>query len=330
MADVSAVMQEQGTMGELTGFFVDVESIPEAYYEALKAVHFGGHTLRTQYDRKTPDGEYIDPPGKDARVAIRIRNPFAQPRFPALSYCERGKYIAEILGAKDHLVVPYRELLRRVKTGEEFEATEWPYCYHQRLVAYPRSDGTTIDQLDMALDKLSRDTISRRAVATTRVPEIDLFMASDMPCLGEVQLRAIEDGQGRLTLNMHTMWRSRDLFKAWGDNLIGITSLQARLAAKLAAKTGREVLVGPYSESNGSLHIYGQDYKTKGMDKFFDRFPTREQFVARARTSEFIAENELIPQLEDLKKEGTWKFPPSAIALIEELIEDYRTGRFMA
>jgi len=41
------------------------------------------------------------------------------------------------------------------------------------------------------------------------------------------------------------MWRSRDLFKAWGDNLIGITNLQARLAARLAAKAGCEVLARP-------------------------------------------------------------------------------------
>ncbi|MGD0580894.1 MAG: thymidylate synthase, partial [Bryobacteraceae bacterium] len=250
--------------GRLPGFHVEAGSIPEAYYGALKAVHFGGHILRTQYDRRDSDGNFIDPPGKDARVTIRIRDPFAQPRYPVLSYCERGKYIAEFLGAKDHLVVPYRELLRRVREGEEFEATEWPYCYHQRLTAYPRSDGTTMDQLELILDKLARDPITRRAVATTRVPEIDLFMVSDMPCLGEVQLRSIQDEQGRLVLNMHAMWRSRDLFKAWGDNLIGITNLQARLAARLAEKTGREVLVGPYSESNGSLHIYGQDYKSKG------------------------------------------------------------------
>ena len=38
-----------------------------------------------------------------------------------LSYCERGKYIAEFLGAKDHLVVPYLELLSRVREGKEFE-----------------------------------------------------------------------------------------------------------------------------------------------------------------------------------------------------------------
>jgi hypothetical protein len=308
---------------------VEADSIPEAYYEALKAVHFGGAVMRTQYDRKDLEGNFIDPPGRDARVTIRIRDPFAQPRYPVLSYCERGKYIAEFLGAKDHLVVPYLELLRRVRHGEEFEATEWPYCYHQRLAAYPRSDGSTMDQLEMILDKLARDPISRRAVATTRVPEIDLFMASDMPCLGEVQLRSIEDKQGRLVLNMHTVWRSRDLFKAWGDNLVGITNLQARLAARLAEKTGREVLVGPYSESNGSLHIYGQDYSTKGMDKFFTRFPTRDLFVKRARSSVEMAELEIIPQLEDLLKETTWRFPPEAVRLIEGMIADYRSGRFI-
>jgi len=315
--------------GRLPVFHVEAGSIPEAYYGALKAVHFGGHPLRTQYDRKSADGAFIDPPGRDARVTIRIRDPFAQPRFPALSYCERGKYIAEFLGAKDHLVVPYRELVRMVRAGEEFEATQWPYCYHQRLTAYPRSDGTTIDQLELILDKLARDSITRRAVATTRVPEIDLFMAADMPCLGEVQLRAIEDDQGRLLLNLHAMWRSRDLYKAWGDNLIGITNLQARLAARLAGKTGRDVLVGPYSETNGSLHIYGQDYLSKGMDKFFTRFPTGESFVQRARTSEYLCDREIVPQLEDLLGESTWRFPPAALDLIRGLIDDFRSGRFV-
>ena len=326
MVQDTVSVEEQG---RLPAFHVEANTIPEAYWGALKAVHFGGHVLRTQYDRKDLEGNFIDPPGRDARVSIRIREPFAQPRFPALSYCERGKYIAEFLGAKDHLVVPYADLLRRVRLGEEFEATEWPYCYHQRLTAYPRADGTTMDQLDLALDKLARDPISRRAVATTRVPEIDLFMASDMPCLGEVQLRSIEDRQGRLVLNMHAMWRSRDLFKAWGDNLIGITNLQARLAARLAEKSGREVLVGPYSESNGSLHIYGQDYKSKGMDKFFTRFPTCESFVKRARSSIDMCETEVIPQLEDLLKETTWRFPPEALALIVQLIDDYRSGRYI-
>jgi hypothetical protein len=112
--------------GRLPVFNVDAGSIPEAYYEALKVVHYGGATLRTQYDRKDSAGNFIDPPGKDARVAIRIRDPFAQPRYPVLSYCERGKYIAEFLGAKDHLVVPYQDLLRRVREGRSSKPPSGP------------------------------------------------------------------------------------------------------------------------------------------------------------------------------------------------------------
>ncbi len=321
--------QCRGTQGELPFFHIEAESIPEAYYEALKAVHSGGHPMRTQYDRKGPGGEYLDPPGRDARVSIRIRDPFAQPRYPALSYCERGKYIAEFLGVKDHMVVPYSDLIAMVRQGRELEVTQWPYCYHQRLAAYPRPDGSSIDQLEVALDRLVRNPISRRAVATTRVPEIDMYLSADLPCLSEIQLRAVEDGRGGLVLNMHAEWRSRDLYKAWGDNLIGITSLQARLAARLAEKSGREVVVGPYSESNGSLHIYGQDYHGKGMDRFFSNYPTRESFLKRARRSEMVRDTEIIPQLEELAGETTWNFPPSAIDLIRRLIDDYKTGRFL-
>ena len=317
--------------GKIPSLHVSAKSIPEAYWKAMDAVHHRGYKLRTKYDRKNPDGSYIDPPGKDAKVTIEVTDPFAQPRFPALSWCKIGKYIAEFLGAKNHLVVPYRELLKRVHAGEnEFEATEWPYAYNQRLTAYPRADGSTLDQLEMILDKLARDPITRRAVAITGVPEIDLFMKADAPCLRQIQLRALENQAGQLVLNMDANWRSRDLFKAWGDNVIGITSLQARLAARLAEKTGREVVTGPYTESNGSLHTYGQDYLTRGAGEFFNRFPTAETFVEKAMTSETATEALVLPHLKQLETEETWRFPPKAISLINSLINDFETGKFVA
>src|SRR3989344_4367669 len=316
-------------IGIIPTIYVKERAVPEAYYQAIKAVHEMGYSLRTQYDRKNSDGSYVDPPGKDAKAFIEITEPFAQPRFPALSYCERGKYIAEFLGAKDHLVVPHAKLVEMVSSGKEFEPTEWPYCYHQRLTAYPKADGSTINQLEIILDKLAHDPITRRAIAITSVPEIDLFMKSDQPCLREIQLRAIEDDFGRLWLNMHVRWRSRDLYKAWGDNLIGITNLQARLARGLSEKTKEEVLVGPYTEENGSLHIYGQDYTEKGMNVFFDKFPTMESFVKRAKTSEHQRDALIIPELEELKTEKTWKFTPEAIVLIDKLIKEFRDGTFV-
>ena len=315
--------------GKIPTLHIKAQSIPEAYYKAINAVHNEGYTIRTQYDRKNKDGSYIDPPSKDAKVMIEIDNPFAQPRFPVLSYCERGKYIAEFLGAKDHLVVPYKKLLELVSSAEEFEPTQWPYCYHQRLAAYPKSDGKTINQLEKVLDMLAKDPLTRRAVAFTGLLEVDSFIKSDQPCLREIQLRALENEEGSLVLNMHAIWRSRDLYKAWGDNVIGITNLQARLAYSLGEKIGREVIAGPYTEGNGSLHIYGQDYTEKGMNKFFDNFPNLELFTKRANTSLDVKDTEIIPQLRELKAETTWNFPPEAIKLIDEIIEDYETGRFL-
>jgi thymidylate synthase len=313
--------------GNIPTFHIKADSIPEAYWKAIHTVHNKGYELRTQYDRKDDNEGFIDPPGKDAKVTIEITHPFAQPRFPVLSYCEIGKYIAEFLGAKNHLVVPYEDLIKMVKEEQEFEATQWPYCYHQRLTAYPKADGTTINQLEVILDKLAKDPISRRAVAVTAVPEIDLFMKEDQPCLREIQLRAIENN-GKLVLNMHANWRSRDLYKAWGDNLIGITNLQARLANRLQEKTGRKVVVGSYTETNGSLHIYGQDYSQKGMDTFFKNFKSIKSFIKRSKTSK--DKLQLITQeLEELKNEKTWKFTTKEINIIDTIIADYKSGKFL-
>ena len=315
--------------GNIPVLNVDAKSIPEAFYKSLELVHTQGMLLRTEYDRKSK-GKFIDPPGRDARVSIKIENPFEEPRYSRSSWVERGKYIAEFLGAKDHLVVPREELLARIMAGsEEFEATEWPYCYHQRLTAYPLAEGKTLDQLELILNKLAKDPITRRAVAITGVPEIDLFMKADMPCLREIQLRAMERDDGKLSLNMFTRWRSRDLYKAWCDNLVGISNLHARLSARFQEKTGREVVVGQYSEESGSLHIYGQDYTEKGMDVFFERNPTLASFIDGCWTSEKARDELIIPELEELKSETTWKFPPQAIALIDRLIDDFKTRRFI-
>jgi hypothetical protein len=50
--------------------------------------------------------------------------------------------------------------------------------------------------------------------------------------------------------------------------------------------------------------------------------------VQRARSSKDMCEREIIPQLEDLLKETTWRFPPEALTLIQSMIDDYRSGRF--
>ncbi|MBD3253335.1 hypothetical protein GF386_06380 [Candidatus Pacearchaeota archaeon] len=316
--------------GRIRTFPVVDETIPGAHWQILNILHNHGYPLRTEYDRKTADGSPVDPSsGRDGKFIIEIKNPFSQPRYPFFSFCEIGKYIAEILGVKDHLVPPYDELKAMAEGGEV--TTLWPYTYHSRLASYPCRDGSVLNQLKVMTDKLAKSPLTRRAIAITGVPEIDLFL-EEPPCLRYIQLRAIENRKGQLVLNMHTSWRSRAAYTAWHDNVMALTNLQAKLASDLNKKTEREIIVGPYTEANGSLHLYPQDYDDPDKDfakKFVGDFPTRESYIAKARdTTSETMQVYIDSQLEQLAEESTWRFPSEALRLIEDLREGYRSGEF--
>ena len=192
--------------------------------------------------------------------------------------------------------------------------------------------------MELAVERIAQTPYSRRAVATTSVPNIDPFLQEDVPCLREVQLRCPEDEEGNLSLNMNTAWRSRDLFKAWADNVIGLTFMQSKLTRAVEAQAGRKVRVGSYADYSFSLHIYGQDFSLvggdpqRGIKSFFDNFD-EESYIQRSFSSEDAAEMLVIPQLQGLLSDAQieqWKFPPESIALIEELIRDLEEGKFVA
>ncbi len=308
------------------------DSIPQAYFRAIKAVWENGYAMRTEYDRKNSAGDYIDPPSRDARVLIEVKDPFAQPRFPPISFCEIGTYIAEIMGAKDFRVVPFDQLQQAVHG--ELPSHEWPYTYHQRLFAHPDAAGAVVDQIEIAVNRIVETPYTRRAVATTAVPNLDPYLREDIPCLREVQLRCPEDGCGGLVLHVNTMWRSRDLYKAWGDNVIALTFLQQYMASTIGAKSGRPVRVGSYADYSCSLHIYGQDFGAvggdaeRGLQSFFDTFD-EDAFMARSLPSEIARDMLVLPQLQNLltdREISQWHFPQSSIALIEKLIRDIENG----
>jgi thymidylate synthase len=330
-------MTNQSTQqGRIPTLHIDADSIPQAHFRAMKAVWEQGLEIRTEYDRRDARGHYIDPPSRDARVLIEVRDPFAQPRYPASSFCEIGTYIAEILGAKDHMVVPMEQLLQAL--DGELGATEWPYTYHQRLFAHPDVTGKTVDQMELAVSRIARTPYSRRAVATTSVPNVDPFLQEDVPCLREVQLRCPEDAEGNLVLNMNTAWRSRDLFKAWPDNVVGLTFMQRMLADRVGAKAQRPVKTGSYADYSFSLHIYGQDFalvggdEERGLRSFFEN-SDEQSYMERSFTSQDAAEMLVIPQLRALltdEQRAQWSFPAEAIELIEGLIDGLESGELVA
>ncbi len=271
--------------GEIPVLVINEDTIPRAYERAIKEVWEKGASIRTEYDH--PE----DPASKDATVVIIVRQPFGQPRFHR-SFADGlgglAEYVMEVVhGAHDYWVKPVEEILK----GKESKDTRWTYTYHGRLFEY-RIEDKVINQIGYMIDKLSQTGYSRRAQAITWNPKLDP-PTDDPPCLQRLWGRLCEDGKGGYVFNLNSHWRSRDLFKAWFENVIALTTLMRKIAEALAAKAGKNVRLGRYVDISDSLHIYGSYFKEiegdpkKGIRSFFETLESRS-FEERTWDSEFI------------------------------------------
>ncbi len=271
--------------GNIPVLIVHGETIPHAYENAIKQVWENGVSVRTEYDR--PE----DPPSRDATVIITVEHPFGQPRFHR-SFADGlgglSEYVMEVVhGAHDYWVKPREEILM----GVDSKDTRWTYTYHERLFEY-RIEDRVVNQIDYLIKKLSEKGFSRRAQAITWNPKLDP-PTDDPPCLQRIWGRLIEDDDGGLVFNMNTHWRSRDLFKAWFENVIALTTLMRKIAERISEATLQEVRVGRYVDISDSLHIYGSYFRElegdpeRGIKSFFEKLESRS-FEDRTWTSEFV------------------------------------------
>jgi len=195
--------------------------------------------IKTEYDKPG------DPSSKDCTMILVVNEPMAEPRihraFPG-GLEDLEVYRQEVVdGIHDHWIKP--------------EEGKWTYTYHQRLFGF-NVEGKIINQIDYMVDKLSEASYSRRAQAITWNPLTDPF-TDDPPCLQRIWCRLAEDNSGKASLNMNTHWRSRDGYKASFMNIFALTDLQARMAAEISRRTGKEVSAGRYVDISDSFHIYG-------------------------------------------------------------------------
>ena len=271
--------------GNIPVLFIQEKTIPSAYEQAIRRVWDDGTRIRTEYDR--PD----DPPSRDASVVICVEQPFGQPRFHR-SFADGlgglAEYVMEVVhGAHDYWVKPMDEIMKAAESSD----TRWTYTYHERLFRYVIED-RVVDQIDYLIRKLAETGYSRRAQAITWNPKLDP-PTDDPPCLQRVWGRLCEDGEGGLIFNMNTHWRSRDLFKAWFENVIAITTLMRSIANALAERTGKRVRVGRYVDMVDSMHIYGSYFREiegdpkKGIKSFFEQLDSRS-FADRTWDSAFV------------------------------------------
>jgi thymidylate synthase len=261
------------------------DTIPRAYERAIKEVWEKGASIRTEYDR--PD----DPPSRDATVMITVEDPFAQPRFHR-SFADGlgglSEYVMEVVhGAHDYWIKPREEILK----GTESTDTRWTYTYHRRLAEYEMED-RVIDQIDYMVKKLAQTGFSRRAQGITWNAVLDP-PTDHPPCLQRIWGRLQEDESGDMVFNMNSHWRSRDLYKAWFENVIALTTLMRKIAERISDETSRRVRVGRYVDISDSLHIYGSYFREiegdteKGIKSFFERLESRS-FEDRTWNSDFV------------------------------------------
>jgi len=237
-------------------------SLPEAWEKAVLAVWDEGLEIKTQYDKPQ------DSPSRDATVMITVTNPFAEPRihknFPGGPE-ELEAYRQEVVnGIHDHWIDP--------------AAGKWTYTYHERLSTYCpvediREAGSArpfrkVDQIQYIIDALSQTPHTRRAQAITWMPTADP-KTDNPPCLQRIWSRLVRNEAGRLSLNMNTHWRSRDLYKAWFMNVYALSDLQRMIAERISRRINQQVMVGRYVDISDSLHIYGSyfDEVAKEVEK---------------------------------------------------------------
>lgn len=271
--------------GNIPVLTITGETIPHVYENAIKEVWEKGARIKTEYDRPQ------DPPSRDATVLIAVRNPFGQPRFHR-SFADGlgglAEYVMEVVhGAHDYWVKPLDEIIK----GKESKDTRWTYTYHGRLFEY-RLEDAVVNQIDAMINKLSETGYTRRAQAITWNPRLDP-PTDDPPCLQRIWGRLCEDGEGGYVFNMNTHWRSRDLFKAWFENVIALTTLMRKIAESISQKIGKHVQLGRYVDISDSLHIYGSYFREiqgdpeRGIKSFFEKLTSRS-FGGRTWDSSFV------------------------------------------
>jgi thymidylate synthase len=205
-------------------------------------------------------------------MTLVVNDPFKEPRihraFPG-GLEDLEIYRQEVIeGVHDHWINP--------KEGK------WTYTYHERMFDF-KIEGEHIDQINYIIEKLSKSSYSRRAQAITWNPKKDP-PSYDPPCLQIYWARIQEDSKKDLYLNVNTIWRSNDAYKAAFMNIFALTELQKHIAKKISEKIGKEVKCGRYVHFANSFHIYGSYYKD--FKNFLETVKTRK-FEERVWNTEF-------------------------------------------
>jgi thymidylate synthase len=250
---------------------VEDVSLAAAYEKALVALYKNGIHIKTQYDKPN------DPLSIDSTMDITVLDPMSDPMihkaFPG-GIEDLKEYVMELQGAKDHWV----------KNMNDPKDTRWEYTYHQRIAAYGswnelqggksvKAGPLSVNQIDIIIDKLSKQPFTRQAQMITWMPDIDKD-CYDPPCLQSLWYRIIEDEKGDDWLNCNIRFRSNDAWNASFMNMFGFIQFNKDIIARgISQRTGKKVGLGRLNWHADSYHIYGKDIAA-AKSLLFDQIDT--------------------------------------------------------
>ena len=180
--------------------FVKGATLPEAYHNALAALH-GSHEELPCPDYNTRQ--------KEASLTFLVESPLSEPM------------VSKLFIGDPRSLEQYRQEMLDGILDFEVAMGKWDYTYHLRMQ----------DQLPGIIDELRRCPESRRAVVTTREKS---ELASESPaCMQHLQY-FIRGG----ALHCKVLFRSNDATKAAFMNAFALIMLQKRIAEAVGVPVG--------------------------------------------------------------------------------------------
>jgi thymidylate synthase len=241
---------------------IQAHGLPDAWHKAIKECIKRGAINTRDYGKPVRTKVIVS--------TIEIGNPLCEPM------------LHEDFPTKElHL----NEYIKQWERGYDWKRQGFAYNYMARLIGYPRTDiasdrsgyykikqccENTIDQIKIVKERIASRiakgedcSVSNRDQIITWVPERDLIIDEDQPCMQRIQIfvyshprmdsNILIPGKGEF----HVDWRSRDLFAAWNSNMIGLT-----LMLKREIFDPNKIKIIRCVDHCSSLHIYEGDWET--------------------------------------------------------------------
>ena len=215
--------------------------------------------LAVGYINDWPDYE-VKPRGQLVREVLTptltLRNPrarlLANPARKADYGFAVGEFFWYLTGKQDVASMQYYNK-RMIQFSDNGFTLNSAYGYRTRWKEF---SGAT--QWDKVREELLKDPDSRRAILM--IAQADDFIhaehSKDVPCTLNLQF-FIRGGK----LHLHTTMRSNDAFWGLTYDLFSFTLLQEVMLLELRSRGMRELEIGRYSHTAGSLHIYDRHFE---------------------------------------------------------------------